>query len=394
MNAPSLNFSVYNPARNPSETWYQARANADNITECQELIAEIEEHTEERLRQKSPFPLLARATRRWLEKALRGNRRATVSVLKTMYVALPTGNETFQWLPILDKGEADVRIHSAISRWLNEGASCPFSSDTVRRLAWAAIQAEYWLPASGHQRGISFRHEYSRQLERQMDCSATTRGNLYRQAPGAFQIYRPSIIFPGRFLVGLFGVALVADQPCDAMPANGCSETPARLDVLRTVEVHRVAPDDIDSTGLAHDLIQAPGAEDVYTGYLVKKSSNIIVHAFNAITSSFQYTIFSDYLLSEPLYDEKNIGIPTRERASLQMASGISVGDGFFCVPTVILRINNIDLAGVGDDDEIIARLRASRLGEVAGIFTADSIPDFVLRQFQIVQRQIDLRKN
>lgn len=388
---PSSRNSIPLIGNDPGEVWAQGRANAELVPACRELINEIAGLTGELLRQNLPFRVLAVATRAWLKKASIANKRATVSILKTSSVALPIDNDC-RWIPVLGKGESDERLHSAISRWLSEeGANCPFSSDTVRRLAWAAIQAEFWLPVTAHQRALTKTHEYGRQLEFQMRCGATTRGNLHSQAPGVYQIFRPSETFPGRYVVGLFGVALVSD-PSNELPEIDSPHVHSG-DVLRTLEVHRIEPDAIDiSSNQSYDVVVAPSVLDIYAGYLVKKSSNIICHAFNSISRSFQYTIFRDYLLSESLCDDKNAGRPTYKRAYLQMAKGISVGADFFCVPTVILRINNIDLVDVGDDDEFIARLRESRFWDSAGIFTAERIPDFVHRQFQIIKRQIDLR--
>ncbi|MER2538422.1 MAG: hypothetical protein ABTQ26_04175 [Azonexus sp.] len=393
MRASSLN-SMTLMGNDPSEVWAQARQNAENILECRLLMAEIGGLTEGRLRQSSPFRELAGAVRRCLRKTSITNKRATISAIKTWSVAWPIGNDCV-WLPVLAEGESDLKQHPAISRWLSEpGAPCPFSSDTIKKLAWATIQQEFWSPNSGHPHAVRYVHEYGRQLEQQMRSGATTRGSLRLHAPGVFQIFRPSAIYPGRYVVGIFGVALVTDYPCNELPEIDNRNVCAGFDVLRTVEVHRIAPDDVDMPNLSHNLLAAPSATDIHFGYLVKKSHNIICHSFNAVTCAFQLTVFRDYLLSEPPRSENmNSGTQTHKRAYLQMATGASVGADFFCVPTVILRINNIDLVGIRDDDEFIARLRESRFWDSAGIFTAERIPDFVLRQFQIVKRQIDLRE-
>lgn len=384
------------PRKNPAEIWQQSQADAEQIPECRELMAEID-GLHDGQRQKSRLPLLARATRRWLEHNVKGDRRATVTILNKQQVAMPADQAGCQWLPLLNPGEDEISRHSAISRWLKEEANCPFSTETVRRLACCAIQNEFWLPARGRRRGI-YRHEYYHQLLQQLDSTATTRGNLHREAPGVYQCFRPSIIYPGRYVVGLFAVALLADEPRHTPTAASRAATAPSLDILRTVELHRIAPDDEgNGPALSHGLIQAPGVEEVFTGYMVKKSRQVLVHAFNVITRSFQYTVISDYLLSEPL-GANNSGAPRRERACLQMASGITVGligqVGFYSVPTVLLRVGNISLDGVSNDDDIIARLRGSRLCETAvGIFPAERIPDFVLRQFKVIGRQVVQRE-
>lgn len=382
--------------RNPNKIWQQSQADAEQIPECRELLAEIEGLADS-TRQRHRLPLLARATRRWLENSSKDDRRGTVTILNKQQVVWHAEHSDYQWQPVLQPGEDDLSRHSAISRWLKEEANCPFSTETVRRLAWCAIQNEYWLPAHGQRRGI-YRHEYYHQLLQQLDSTATTRGNLHREAPGVYQCFRPSVIYPGRYVVGLFAVALLADEPRHTLPITGRAASAPSLDILRTVELHRIAPDDEgDGPALSQSLIQAPGVEEVFTGYMVKKSRQVLVHAFNVITRSFQYTVISDYLLSEPL-GANSSGAPKRERANLQMASGITVGligqVGFYSVPTVLLRVGNISLDGVSNDDDIITRLRDSRLCETAvGIFPAERIPDFVLRQFKVIGRQVVLRE-
>ncbi|UCV22548.1 hypothetical protein [Ferribacterium limneticum] len=375
----------------PNEIWAQARHNAETNSECRVLMAEIGGIAEGRMVQSS-FRELAKAVRHCLRKS--SNKRATISAIKTWSVAWPMGSDCV-WLPVLADGESELKQHPAISRWLSEpGAPCPFSSDTIKKLAWASIQQEFWSPNSGQPHALRYVHEYGRQLEQQLRSGATTRGSLRLHAPGVFQIFRPSAIYPGRYVVGIFGVALVTDYPCNELPEID-NRNCAGFDVLRTVEVHRVAPDDdVDMSNQSHNLLAAPSATDIHFGYLVKKSHNIICHSFNAVTCAFQLTIFRDYLLSEPpLSENMNSGMQTHKRAHLQMATGVSVGADFFCVPTVILRINNIDLVGIRDDNEFIARLRGIRFWESAGIFTAKNIPDFILRQFMIIRRQIDLRE-
>lgn len=384
------------PRRNPIKIWQQGQADAEQIPECRELLAEIEGLADS-TRQRHRLPLLARATRRWLENNSKGERRGTVTILNKQQIAWHVGNTDYQWQPVLRPGEDDLSRHSTISRWLKEEANCPFSTETVRRLAWCAIQNEFWLTTRGRRRGI-YRHEYYHQLLQQLDSSATTCGNLHREAPGVYQCFRPSVIYPGRYVVGLFAVALITDELRHTQPAIDRGTSPKPPDILRTVELHRITPDDeSDGPALSHGLIQAPGVEEVFTGYMVKKSRQVLVHAFNVITRSFQYTAISDYLLSEPL-DAIGTGAPRRERACLQMASGTTVGligqVGFYSVPTVLLRVDNICLEGVYNDDEIIARLRGSRLCETAvGIFPAERIPDFVLQQFKVIGRQVVLRE-
>lgn len=393
---PKPQLHQHQSRKNPAEIWQQSQADAEQIPECRELLAEIE-GLADLVRQRHRLPLLARATRRWLENGSKGDQRGTVTILNKQQVAWPVEPGGYRWNTLLQPGEDDLSRHSAISRWLKEEANCPFSTKTVRHLAWCAIQNEFWLPARGRRRGI-YRHEYYHQLLQQLDSTATTRGNLHREAPGVYQCFRPSVIYPGRYVVGLFAVALLADEPRYTPYTTGRSTTAPSLEILRTVELHRIAPDDEnDGAALTQGLIQAPGVEEVFTGYMVKKSRQVLVHAFNVITRSFQYTVISDYLLSEPL-TSNNSGAPRRERACLQMASGITVGligqVGFYSVPTVLLRVGNISLDGVANDDEIIARLRGSRLCETAvGIFPAERIPDFVLRQFKVIGRQVVLRE-
>jgi len=391
----STAISTRNSPRRPArDTWFQGQADAEQIPECRELLGEVEAALESP-RQKSRLVRLARATRSWLNSVEKG--RGTVSVLAKHHVAMPANNvrDVHEWHPLLAEGEDNTSRHSAISRWLNEETNCPFSTETIRRLGWCAIQREFWLPAQGKRRNI-YRHEYYHQLLQQLESTATTRGNLHREAPGVYQCFRPSVIYPGRYVVGLFGVALLGDEPRHSGTSSGRGQAVPVLDILRTVELHRISPDDENSLpALERGLVQAPGVEEVFTGYMVKKSRQMLVHAFNTITRSFQFTVISDFLLSESL-EQEGSGIPRRDRASIQMASGITVGligqVGFYSVPTVLLRVGSISLNEVRHDDDIIARFRESRLCENAvGIFPRENIPEFVLRQFEVIGRQVVL---
>ncbi len=391
----SAAISTRNSPRRPArDSWLQSQADAEQIPECRELLGEVESALETP-RQKSRLFCLARATRSWLNGVDKG--RGTVSVLAKQHVAMPAehARDTCEWRTLLAEGEDNTSRHSAISRWLNEETNCPFSPETIRRLAWCAIQREFWLPTQGKRRGI-YRHEYYHQLLQQLDSTATTRGNLHREAPGVYQCFRPSVIYPGRYVVGLFGVALLADEPRHAGASTGRGQSVQALNILRTVELHRISPDDENSfPALERGLVLAPGVEEVFTGYMVKKSRQMLIHAFNSITRSFQYTVISDFLLSESL-EQDGCGIPRRDRACIQMASGITVGligqVGFYSVPTVLLRVGSISLSDVRHDDDIIARFRESRLCENAvGIFPRENIPEFVLRQFEVIGRQVVL---
>jgi len=373
------------PRRSPREVWLQGQAHAEQIAECRELLSELETADADPA-QRPRLLRLARATRAWLAG------KGTISVLTRRQVAMPGPNgDDCQWLPLLGDGEGERARHAAISRWINEESGCPFCPETALRLAWCAIQHEFWLPARGRVPGVRT-HQYYHELLRLLDSTATTRGNLHREAPGIYQIFRPSVIYPGRYVVGLFAVVRIADPP--RYPTSGNRlESETTPEVLRTIELHRISADD-DETSMPPTpaLVRAPTVEEIFLGYMVKKSRQVLVHSFNSITRSFQFTVISDFLLADPAA----AGIPRRDHARIEMMSGIAVGlvgqVGFYSVPTVLLRVAELDAVAMGEQD-MVARLRECRHYEATGILPVERIPPFVLRQFDVIGRQVVLRE-
>ncbi len=383
------------PARKSArDAFTQSQAYADQIPQCRELLDEVERgftnaNTAPGLR------LLAQAIRGWL-----GDK--TMSVLIRKKVAMKVGRG-YEWLDLFENPtlEADRSRHSSVSRWLNGEARWPFSQETARRWAWCSIQHQFWQPSLGKRRPL-MRHEYFHQLLEQLDSNATTRGNLASEAPGLYQIFRPSIIYPGRYVFGLFAVALMPDEPRYPHEGQGQWDADNRYAyVLRTIELHRIGGEMRQSDAVpefSQDGIAAtPRVEEVFRGYMVKKSRQVLVHAFDSVTGSFQYSVISNFLLSESVPDNPALTLhpPRREAARMQMMSGIAVGLvgqlGFYSVPTVMLRVADIDHAACNTDEQLIGQLRNMPGHDAVGILPAERIPEFVLRQFQVIERQVVL---
>jgi hypothetical protein len=237
----------------------------------------------------------------------------------------------------------------------------------------------------------------------QLDSNATTRGNLASEAPGIYQIFRPSIIYPGRYVFGLFAVALMPDAPRHGADLSSQGEDDNRyLHVLRTIELHRIGSEAVaaieDGAKSAPGIVAAPRVEEVFRGYMVKKARQVLVHAFDSITGSFQYTVISNFLLSEPVASDltQTLHPPRREASRMQMMSGIAVGlvgqVGFYSVPTVMLRVGEIDTTGCETDEMVIGQMRKVSGHDSVGILPKERIPEFVLRQFDVIERQVVLR--
>lgn len=383
------------PRKSARDAFMQGQAYADQFPQCAQLLDEIERGFSGPNGTPS-LRMLAQAVRGWL-----GDR--TMSVLTKKQVAMKIGR-SYEWVDLFeDKArETDRSRHSSVSRWLNGEARWPFSLETARRWAWCSIQHQFWLPTLGKRRPL-MRHEYFHQLLEQLDSNATTRGNLAIEAPGIYQIFRPSIIYPGRYVFGLFAVALMPDAPRYATEGQGQWDADNRYaQVLRTIELHRIGVEaatvqDIPSP-LAPGIVATPRVEEIFRGYMVKKARQVLVHAFDSITGSFQYTVISNFLLSESIPDNMaQIRHPPRREAShMQMMSGIAVGlvgqVGFYSVPTVMLRVGEIDAKACETDEEVISQLRKIPGHDSAGILPKDGIPEFVLRQFDVIERQVVLR--
>ncbi len=375
------------------EIFMQGQAYADQIPQCTQIMDEVDRSFSGA--NVSPrLPLLAQAVRSWL-----GDR--TMSVLSKKQVAVRHG-KTYAWEGLFEPGETDRSRHSSVSRWLNEGARWPFSKETARRVATCCIQQQFWLPSLGKRRPL-MRHEYYHQLLEQLDSSATTRGNLASEAPGIYQCFRPSIIYPGRYVFGLFAVALMPDGPRYPTDATGQQEDGNNTtQVLRTIELHRISSDAQPCQGEAsttmQQIIATPRVEEIFRGYMVKKSRQVLVHAFDSITGSFQYTVISNFLLSETLTEgvTQAIHMPRREAARMQMLSGVALGlvgqVGFYSVPTVMLRVADVDSNACESDEMLIKQLRQVQGHDAIGILPAESIPEFVKRQFQVIERHVVLR--
>lgn len=378
-----------------TDLYNQGVADADQQLQCKQLL----EHVKQSLAnstEKPRLPLLSSTVRNWLgEYAL--------SLLMKMSVA-ERRDKVIKMVGIFEEGETRRGKHSSFSRWLNKGTPWPFSPNTALRLVWCCIQQRFWQPEMRQDRPL-LRHEYYSQLLEQLDSNATTRNNLSVEAPGIYQCFRPSIAFPGRFVFGLFAIALMEDGPLftkDATRHHERADTP--LHVLRTVELHRMAHSQPPVPGIpvytehSMHLAQSPNVEEIFRGYVVKKGRQMLIHAFDSVTCSFQYSVVTNFLLSEPviLKEPYPTHAPRRESARIQMMSGIAVGLvgqlGFYSVPTVLLRVRGeSDERVYKNDEEVIEMLRRAPGHGLLGMLTEDQLPEFVKQQFQVIERQVFL---
>lgn len=386
----------------------QGKADEDHNPLCRNLVEHVETDIASSV-DKPRLTLLASTIHEWLGWKAR-------SSLRNLSVAEKHGRD-YRMVTVFSGDEGEKGKDSAFSRWINQGGPWPFSEATARRLLSCCIQQKFWAPGLGRSDTRSlFRHEFYHQLVEQLDSNATTRSNLVSEAPGVYQCFRPSVAYPGRFVFGLFAVALMEDGPRSMREvtrlAGRGNET---IQVLRTIELHRMnqASSGQPEQGLAADsgpssasgslsktLVYGPNVEEIFRGYMVKKSRQVLVHAFDAVTSSFQYSVITNFLLSEPFQtdEEKKTHIPRREAAKIQMMSGIAVGVvgqlGFYSVPTVLIRVEDDSENVYQNDGQIVEKLRNNLAYESLGMITEAELPDFVKKQFQIIERQVVLRSS
>lgn len=364
-------------------------ADAEEVPRCKKIIREVEEFASATAESGDPrLPTLVEALREWLGTNI-------LSGLKKEFVLEKDETGALRWCRVFEnQGEIDRARQSTVSRWLNGTANCPFSSKTATRLAWCCIQNKFWGSTPGPNRPL-MEHEYYHQLLDKLGSSATTHGNLTREAPGIYQCFRPSCVYPGRYVFGLFAVAALPDVPkySNKTPTAGNGKVSR---VLRTIELHRFSP--------THELLDTspngipaiPDVTEITLGYMVKKSRQVLCHAFDSVTGSFQYTVISNFLLGQPSSDKSDtpaIIVPQRELARIQMMSGISVGLvgqlGFFSVPTVLLRVADVSETQCNNDADIVKILNDQLPKRTVGILPEKEIPEFVMRQFKAIERQV-----
>jgi hypothetical protein len=220
------------------------------------------------------------------------------------------------------------KMDPQFSKWKNGTASWPFEVRHALALLDRIWTHSFWSTSEYRRRLEEGRVDgYFDALVRQMQCERATEKSVAGTAPGVYQVWRPSIVMPGRYVLGLFAVYRVRHSDTDA-------ERP-----IKTIEIHRLhgAPI-VDAGGSGQGgleepspLIAAPELEEIYLGYMVKKSRQIIVHSFDALTHAFHFTVITNTYRG---------GLDSG--GSLAVLAGVSTGiigqQTFYTLPVVMLR--------------------------------------------------------
>ncbi len=284
---------------------------------------------------------------------------------------------------LLTKMRADPRWSSARS---------VFAESTIQR--GGAVQEE----------PTSRRDKYADALLALLRCKDEIQSDLARRASGIYAVFRPSIVYPTRYVRGLMACFIDAGTHS-----------------LRTLEVHRMTKGDsgfasASSAGDPEDVLAqaAPELEDILQGCMVQKSRIIQIHAVDLITRSFNITYLRTALrgpafpgdnTTDPdsgrfavLDDDRAMGVPpTRAEGArrvpdlvspFEVLSGVTsgiVGGAFFAYPCVYSRLGPIpgDRSQGHKPSSMFAHLREMH-GHVPAL--VDTVPAFVLEQLRLNQ--------
>lgn len=273
---------------------------------------------------------------------------------------------------------------SQFSRWLStDAAPWPLSqASALNLLAYLQTLTVWDARAKQISRIQDIPHAYFFALTNALRSGCTTQDNLAVAAPGVYRIWRESILFPRLYVQGLLAIGRVRIDP-DTGDVDGCRG----VDVLRTIEVHRLSgvlggcpgEDGMLSEGAT------PYIQEVHFGYMVKKSRQIMLHAFDAVTRGFQFTVLNHVLQSPHIGMED---VPTRDNAPYQFMRGVSAGvvgqQGFYSVPIVACRVAGIAPTLNLDDASALQHLLACPCADGMGVIPEERLPQFVRLQLQL----------
>lgn len=249
------------------------------------------------------------------------------------------------------------------------------------------------------------RDRYFDALTALLHCKEETQAGLARRAAGIYAVYRPSIVYPTRYVQGLMA--------CYVDAATGA---------LRTIEVHRMPQEGDDPSGeasqarrLSSPIRTTPELEDILQGCMVQKSRLLQIHAVDLITRSFSLT-YLQAVLRGPAFpypdaadgarqdearfaaldDERAMGFPASERAGqggsddlvspFALLSGVAsgtVGGSFFAYPCVYSRVADLPSKVDRRASSIFAYLR-SEPKYVSALSLVETVPPFVLEQLKL----------
>jgi len=194
------------------------------------------------------------------------------------------------------------------SRWCSEKAELEL--DDARRLLEYLVEQGLWDEMREQLATARAPDQYFWSLVHELESVRTTRQKLKDAAPGVYQLWRPAVVWPGRFVLGML---LIYFNP--------------RTGAMRTLEIHRINGEEDPAQG----LVRTPQITECLRGYLVKKSSQLIVHSFQQETHNFQITVLANLL---------------QQDRQMRVMSGLCLGligqRGLYCRPVALVRQGEI----------------------------------------------------
>ena len=270
------------------------------------------------------------------------------------------------------------------SKWANSPpeASFPFTRQDAQRLLHFLWLQPGWNDFNRAARAVAATpNAYYFALLDALESGHATHENLSTSAPGIYRCYRQSTLMPHLFIAGMLAVVLHGNA-------------------IRTFEVHCFRDNaDPDKGGE-----RVPSMFEVYEGWMVKKSRQILIHAFDCSTRAFHLTVISNVLSSPSNFPVATR--PTKKTSKFQLMSGIATGVvgqlGFYSIPAVYIRLgdfavpetstHNAILSNETIVETVLQRLESSEISHRAyhemGLVKDEALPEIVRVQLHTVQQQ------
>ncbi len=241
------------------------------------------------------------------------------------------------------------------SRWCS--GKSELEGDDAERLLNYLVEEGFWDEVRDQLAVARVPDQYFWSLVHELESVRTTRQKLKDAAPGVYQVWRPSVVWPGRYVLGMLVIYFNASTGA-----------------MRTLEIHRMN----GAANESHGLVETPAITEILRGYIVKKSSQLVVHAFERETRAFQITVFANLL---------------QQDRQIKAMSGLCVGligqRGLFCRPVVLVRQGAVSVAlqraidtrldGEGwPQPGFEAELACEPLYQAMDIVDAAAVPEFV----------------
>ncbi|GAB3260298.1 hypothetical protein [Chitinimonas naiadis] len=244
------------------------------------------------------------------------------------------------------------------SRWCSSKAELEL--DDARRLLEYLVEQGLWDEVREQLAIARAPDQYFWSLVHELESVRTTRQKLKDAAPGVYQLWRPAVVWPGRYVLGMLLIYFNS-----------------RTGAMRTLEIHRINGEQDDARG----LVRTPQITECLRGYLVKKSSQLIIHSFQQETHNFQITVLANLL---------------QQDRQIRVMSGLCLGligqRGLFCRPVALVRQAGISemlqvlLDSQLDEDgwptdAFLAALADDPLYQSLNVVEGSEVPDFVRQQ-------------